>query len=111
MTLPAIFPIASNKKTSILAEVMILVREHWGDEKLREYLEALENKDAVSGSVLGDKILAAALLKEKARKSGFKLVADAKEIEISRCMQKTLGKVELSHAQRRQALKLAQAAA
>ena len=107
MTLPAIFPIASKKKTSILMEVAILVREHWGDEKLRQYLEALNAKDAVTGSVAGDKILAAVLLKEKAKKSGFSLVAAAKEAEVARCMQWALRPVALSHNQRKAALKLA----
>jgi hypothetical protein len=104
MTLPAIFPIANKKKTSILEEVAILVREHWGDEKLRQYLEALKAKDAVTGNVVGDKIFAAALIKEKAKKSGFSLVAGAKEAEVARCMQTVLRRVELSHTQRKAAL-------
>jgi|SRR5580693_2744637 hypothetical protein len=109
MTLPAIFPIATKKKVSILEEVAILVREHWGDEKMRQYLEALKNKEAVTGSVVGDKIFAAAMIKEKAKKSGFQLVAVAKEAEVARCMQTVLRRVQLSHRQRIEALKLAAA--
>jgi len=106
MTLPAIFPISKKKKTTILEEVAILVREHWGDEKLRQYLEALQAKDAVTGSIVGDHIMGAALLKEKARKSGFSMVAAAKESEVARNVQTVLRRVELSHSQRKAALRL-----
>jgi hypothetical protein len=107
MTLPAIFPIVTKKKSSILEEVQVLVREHWGDEKLREYLEAVKNTNAVTGSVIGDKIFAAALIKEKAKKSGFSAVASAKEAAIARSMQVVLRRVQLSHTQRLSAVKLA----
>ena len=107
MTLPAIFPVPTKKKTSILMEVAVLVREHWGNEKLRQYLEALNAKDAVTGSVIGDKLKAAEIIKEKAAKSGFAMTAQAKDAEVARSMQWALRSVALSHNQRKAELKLA----
>jgi len=107
MSLPGVFPTVSKKKSSILEEVQFLVRENWGNEKLREYLEALGNKEAVTGSVVGDHIFAADLIRTQAAKTGLAMTASAKQAEIARCMQTVLRRVGLSQSQRRLAVPVA----
>ena len=101
-------PYHQQEKDFDLMEVAVLVREHWGNEKLRQYLEALNPKDAVTGSVIGDKLKAAEINQGKSGEVWLSaLTAQAKDAEVARCMQWALRPVLLSHNQRKAALKLA----
>lgn len=61
----------SKRKTALIDVVEDLIRSHWDNSELKKYLAAIENKDAITGSVEIDRAKAAEMLESIAIEAGL----------------------------------------
>jgi hypothetical protein len=64
-------PPVSKRKTALIDVVEDLIRSHWDNSELKKYLAAIENKDAITGSVEIDRAKAAEMLESIAIEAGL----------------------------------------
>jgi hypothetical protein len=71
------------------------------DDRYRAFLTAVDNKQAVEGSLVCDDFMAAKMLREQAMKLGYVEVAQAKAATIHKALNVVLRRFGASRKQRR----------
>jgi hypothetical protein len=101
--LPETRPVSERPQT-FLAGVDQLLSKLWGVKDFRQFLDALTNKNAVTGNWAVDRGFAAKRIQEEAQKAGLTDIATAKLAKVMRAIETCLRRDHLGRKQRLTAL-------